>query len=75
MGVDKISEIYPSPSPFVVCKSKLLAADSESLETEETPAVVSEPVEEQLAASTATEAAKGEFVFAVVMVSQRLHLD
>ncbi|THU66130.1 hypothetical protein C4D60_Mb05t10920 [Musa balbisiana] len=40
---DKISEIYPSPSPFVVCKSKLLAADSESLETEETPAVVSEP--------------------------------
>ncbi|CAL9175641.1 unnamed protein product [Musa hybrid cultivar] len=28
---DKISEIYPSPSPFLVCKSKLLADDSESL--------------------------------------------
>ncbi|CAL9091928.1 unnamed protein product [Musa textilis] len=33
----------PSPSPLVACKWKPLAADSESLETEETPVVVPEP--------------------------------
>ncbi|URE04412.1 50S ribosomal protein L21, partial [Musa troglodytarum] len=64
----------PSPSPLVACKWKPLAADSESLETEETPVVVPEPVEEQLAASTAAEAAKGEDVFAVVMVGSRQYI-
>lgn len=64
----------PSTCTRVTRKWKLCAASDETLEPEEAPPAVPEPVEEQLAASTATEAAKGEDVFAVVMVSRKLHL-
>ncbi|XP_009413821.2 large ribosomal subunit protein bL21c [Musa acuminata AAA Group] len=64
----------PSTGTRVTRKWKLCAASDETLEPEEAPPAVPEPVEEQLAASTATEAAKGEDVFAVVMVGSRQYI-
>ncbi|WOK93827.1 50S ribosomal protein L21, chloroplastic [Canna indica] len=64
----------PPLSPLLSSKWKLLAAADGSSEPEEAPTSVPEPVEEQLAASTAVEAAKGEDVFAVVMVGSRQYI-
>ncbi|XP_072961817.1 large ribosomal subunit protein bL21c [Typha angustifolia] len=61
---------FPSPSPLHSRKWKLSAATEEVLEPVE--AQLPEPVEAQIAASS--EAAKGEDVFAVVMIGSRQYI-
>ncbi|RRT58335.1 hypothetical protein B296_00010640 [Ensete ventricosum] len=79
------TEVSSSPAPLLPLRPlsactrvtrtwKLCAASDGTLEPEEAPPVVPEPVEEQLAGSTAADAAKGEDVFAVVMVGSRQYI-